>query len=129
MDLGQSTQTRDIKWVSGKEAVNILSKVSRASGELSQLPGLQMLSLCCVSPGFSTRTHRAQPVCGRTGKQVTLCQISPYLKRKLTPPPIPPGLFSDTYLSILKHSGHNVPKKQTVYKVGVKKPECLQGIL
>lgn len=41
VDWGQSTQTRDIKWVSGKEAVNILSKVSRASGELSQLPRLQ----------------------------------------------------------------------------------------
>lgn len=39
VDRGQSTQTRDIKWVSGKEAVNILSKVSRASGELSRLPG------------------------------------------------------------------------------------------
>ncbi len=41
--LGQSTQTRDIKWVSGKEGVNILSnaKVSWAGKELSQLPGLQ----------------------------------------------------------------------------------------
>lgn len=42
VSLGQSTQTRDIKWGSGKEGVNILSnaKVSRAGGEFSQLPGL-----------------------------------------------------------------------------------------
>ena len=96
MALGQSTQTRDIKWVSGKEGVNILSnaEVSRASGELSQpCQGSKTLSaLCCVvSPGFSTRTHRAQTVCGVTGQQVSLrptsphATIAPRLKCKLTP--------------------------------------------
>lgn len=40
------TRTRDIKWVSGKEGVNILSnaKVSQGGGELSQLPGLRNAS-------------------------------------------------------------------------------------
>lgn len=80
--LGQSTKTRDIKWVSGKEGVNILSnaKVSQASGESSpNCQGSKMLSLCWVSSGFSTRTHSAQTVCGITGQQVSLRQISPYI--------------------------------------------------
>ena len=58
MALGQSTQTRDIKWVSGKEGANILSnaKVSRAGGELSQLPRLRnAFSLCSVFLGVQDK--------------------------------------------------------------------------
>lgn len=50
--LGQSTQTRDIKWVFGKRGVNILSNAKKSpgpGGELSQLPELQnAFALLCV---------------------------------------------------------------------------------
>lgn len=69
-------------------------KCKSLPGPVESSPGCQgseKLALRCVSSGFSTRTHRAQAVCGIAGQRVTLRQISPYttvaraLKCKLTP--------------------------------------------